>query len=67
MNILRNYPLSNEQLQRYAPSAFAGQAWEGQSNRYAFIPTSAVIDGMRNAGFLPVSASQSRSWFAPTA
>ena len=54
-------PLSNEQIQRYAPSAFAGQAWERQSDRYAFVPTSVVIDGMRNAGFLPVKAIQSRS------
>ncbi len=53
--------LSNEQIQRYAPSAFAGQAFHAQSSRYAFVPTSAVIDGMRNAGFFPVKATQSRS------
>jgi hypothetical protein len=54
-----NEPLSNEQIQCIAPSAFAGQAYEKQSQRYAFVPTSAVIDGMRLAGFEPVSAMQS--------
>lgn len=56
-----NEPLSNEQIQKWAPSAFAGQAYEKQSDRYAFVPTSVVIDGMRGAGFLPVSAQQSRT------
>ena len=56
-----NQPLTDEMIQRYAPSAFAGQAYEKQSDRYAFVPTSAVIDGMRNAGFFPVMACQSRT------
>lgn len=55
----RNEPLSNEQIQKLAPSAFAGQPWSGMSSKYAFVPTSNIIDGMRNAGFVPVSASQS--------
>jgi hypothetical protein len=53
--------LTTEQIQRYAPSAFASQPYHAQSSRYAFIPTSAVIDGMRQAGFVPVMASQSRT------
>ncbi len=53
--------LTNEQIQLKAPSAFAGQPWEKQSDRYAFIPTSNVIDGLRNNGFAPVSAVQSLS------
>jgi hypothetical protein len=53
--------LSTEQLQRYVPSAFAAQPYHAQSSRYAFIPTSAVIEGMRSAGFVPVMASQSRT------
>lgn len=56
-----NAELSTEQVQRFAPSAFAVTPYHKQSSRYAFIPTSAVIDGMRDAGFLPVSASQSRT------
>lgn len=56
-----NSHLSNEQIQRYAPAAFAGQPYERQSSRYAFVPTSAVIDGMRANNFFPVKASQSRT------
>jgi hypothetical protein len=53
--------LSDEQIQKVAPSAFAGQAYSKQSDRYVFVPTSAVIDGMRSAGFFPVKAMQSRT------
>ena len=42
--------LTNEQIQKIAPSAFADQPYEKQSDRYSFVPTSAVIDGMRLAG-----------------
>jgi hypothetical protein len=59
--------LSNEQIQRYAPSAFAQTPYHGMSSRYAFVPTSAVIEGMRGAGFLPVSAVQSRTRIADKA
>jgi hypothetical protein len=54
-----NRILSNEEIQRYAPSAFAGQPYHNRSDRYAFVPTSAVIDAMRQNGFQPVSARQS--------
>ena len=37
------------------------QPYHAQSSRYAFIPTSKVIEGMRAAGFAPVSAIQSRA------
>lgn len=56
-----NQPMTDEEIQEVAPSAFAGQAYERQSDRYAFVPTSAVISGMRNAGFAVVKALQSRS------
>jgi Domain of unknown function (DUF932) len=51
--------LTDEQIRSVAPSAFAGQAHDSRSNRYAFVPTVAVIDGMREQGFIPVRASQS--------
>jgi hypothetical protein len=54
-------PLSMEQIQKAAPSVFAGQPYEKQSDRYAFIPTSDIIQGMRENGFLPFAASQSLS------
>jgi Domain of unknown function (DUF932) len=53
--------LTAEQIQKAAPSAFAIQPYHAQSSRYAFIPTSQVILGMREAGFVPVTASQSRT------
>jgi len=54
-------PLTDEQIQQLAPSAFAGQAYEKQSDRYAFIPTTEVITTLRDAGYMPVQASQSAS------
>lgn len=54
-------PLTDDQIQRYAPSAFAGQAHDSRSDRYAFIPTVEVISALRSAGFMPVFASQSSS------
>lgn len=50
-----------EQIQKYAPSAFAGQAHESRSSRYTFLPTSDVISGLHEAGFNVVQAVQSRS------
>lgn len=56
-----NSELTNEAIKQLAPSAFAITPYHKQSDRYAFIPTSQVIDGMRAAGFVPVQASQSRT------
>lgn len=53
--------LSNDQIRQIAPSAFAEQPHHSRSERYAFIPTSRVIDAMRDNGFLPVRAMQSRT------
>lgn len=53
--------MSNDQIRTIAPSAFAAAAHESRSERYAFVPTVSVIDAMREEGFLPVSAAQSRS------
>ena len=49
-------PLSDDTIRTLAPSAFAAEAHESRSARYAYIPTSAVIEGMRAEGFLPVFA-----------
>ena len=40
-------PLGDDQLRRLAPSAFAAHKHESRSERYTYIPTSAVIDGLR--------------------
>lgn len=63
MNLSRysNQPLSNEQLLRVAPSIFATEPWERMSDRYTFIPTINVVERMRAEGFVPYSATQSRT------
>jgi len=53
--------LNNQDLQRVAPSIFASAPWEKVSDRYAFIPTIQVVDALRNEGFLPVKAMQSKT------
>ncbi len=57
-------PLDNQQIAAMAPSAFATEAHVSRSSRYAYIPTSSVIDGLRAEGFLPVSAKQGGSRIA---
>jgi hypothetical protein len=58
------FPLSLDQLQRHAPSVFAQEAHESRSDRYAFIPTSAVLAGMKAEGFDVFAAGQSRTRLA---
>jgi hypothetical protein len=54
-------PLTLDQIRQYAPSAMATRPHESRSERYTYIPTINVIEGMIKAGFQPFSASQSRS------
>src|ERR1700730_3783397 len=56
-----NQPMTNDEIQRYAPSVFAGQASARQSERYAFIPTINVVEAMRAANWSVVKASESRT------
>jgi hypothetical protein len=51
-------PLSDEELRRCAPSIFATQPIDTVSDRYSFLPTSSVLKGMRENGWLPVRAEQ---------
>jgi hypothetical protein len=59
MTSARNQPLTTDDIARLAPSALAREASDGMSQRYTYIPTIDVIDGMREAGFLPFRATQS--------
>lgn len=54
-------PMTHEEIRRVAPSAFAVQPYHDRSERYVYIPTISVIEGMERAGFLPFKASQSRT------
>ncbi len=50
--------ISDEELHRSAPSIFASQPIEGVSDRYSFLPTSSILKGMRENGWVPVRAEQ---------
>lgn len=53
-------PLSNDQIMRVAPSVFAVEKHDSRSDRYTYIPTIEVLDGLRREGFEPFMAVQSR-------
>ena len=53
--------LSDDEIRRVAPSVFAEQPHSSRSDRYAYIPTSAVVAGLRAEGFEPVKVTTSRT------
>jgi hypothetical protein len=53
--------LTDNELMAIAPSIFAPAAHERMSSRYAFISTIDVVNKMRQEGFMPFSAAQSKS------
>lgn len=53
--------LSPEVLRESVPAAFAPSAHERLSASYGFVPTAQVLDALRQAGFRPVEARQTRS------
>lgn len=59
--ILRaDHPLSDDQIRAVAPSIFAYSPHESRSERYSYIPTSAVLAKLRNEGFQPFMVCQTR-------
>ena len=54
-------PLSNDQILQAAPSVFAVEAHESRSSRYAYIPTSDIVTGLRSEGFQPFMVCQAKS------
>lgn len=63
MNSLQatTHAISNAGLARVAPSIFADQPDFEVSDRYAFVPTSEVVDELREAGWFPSFVAQSAS------
>lgn len=55
-----DYPLTDDQIHRVAPSIFADAPHESRSERYAYIPTAAVLAELRKEGFQPFMACQTR-------
>jgi hypothetical protein len=54
-------PLQNDQLLRIAPSIFALEPHSSRSEKYSYIPTINVLEGLRKEGFMPFMVAQSRS------
>ena len=57
-NAVGTVAISDEQLNALAPSVFASQPIAGVSDRYSFLPTSSILNGMRENGWVPVRAEQ---------
>lgn len=56
--------LSLDEVRQRAPAVFAATAHERTSSSYTFIPTARVLDGLMQAGFVPVDARQTRARFS---
>ena len=52
--------ITDTELMANAPSIFAQQAMPGVSGRYTFLPTARIVDAMRQEGWKPIEARQSR-------
>lgn len=52
-------PLDNEALYAHVPSIFASEAHDSRSNRYVYVPTIDIVDGLRREGWQPFFAVQS--------
>lgn len=54
-------PLTDDQMYRVAKSIFAPEKHDSRSERYTYIPTIHVLNGLRKEGFQPFMVAQSRS------
>lgn len=54
------HPLSDDQIRRVAPSIYAEDKHDSRSERYSYIPTSAVLTKLRAEGFQPFMVCQTR-------
>jgi hypothetical protein len=55
-----NHAIDNDTIARYAPSVLATEAHDSRGERYSFIPTINVIEGLRANGFEPFEVAQTR-------
>ena len=60
-SIRKDRPLTNDELQRIVPSAFSSDKHDSRSERYTYIPTINILDRLRDEGFQPYYATQSRT------
>jgi hypothetical protein len=59
--IRSNSPLTDEQIRFVAPSVYASEQHSSRSDRYSYIPTNVILDGLREQGFQPFMACQTRT------
>ena len=52
-------PLDNEALYTHVPSIFAREAHDSRSDRYVYVPTIDIVEGLRREGWQPFFAVQS--------
>lgn len=52
--------LSDDQLRRVVPSIFAGEAHASRSDRYVYVPTIDIVNGLRREGWQPFFAVQAQ-------
>ncbi|EGP55743.1 hypothetical protein Agau_L101142 [Agrobacterium tumefaciens F2] len=50
--------LDNEALYRHVPSIFAREAHDSRSERYVYVPTINIVEGLRREGWFPFFAVQ---------
>jgi len=50
--------LDNEALYRHVPSIFAREAHDSRSERYVYVPTIDIVEGLRREGWFPFFAVQ---------
>lgn len=53
-------PVTNDEIAYYAPSILANEPHESRGERYSFISTIDVLDGLRKEGFQPFEVRQTR-------
>ena len=59
--MLQRRSLTNEEIGRVAPSVMAVEPYSGLSDKYLFIPTIQLVDGLRAVGYVPTKVMQSVS------
>lgn len=58
--IRRDRALTNDELEKYVPSVFSGDKHNSRSERYTYIPTITLLNKLREEGFEPFFACQTR-------
>jgi hypothetical protein len=51
ISIRSQNPLGNDEINAVAPSIFAAEKHDSRSERYTYIPTIEVLEGLRREGF----------------